>query len=369
MKNLSLSFLVIFGLATLHSCGDTDPIGGEATDSFDRRALLVDLADNMIIPAYDNYLASVELLDQSVIDFTDSPAISSLEEVRRLWFDAYLSWQEVALFEIGHAEQIALRAYTNSYPTDTKVIDTKIASGEYNLDLPSSMDEQGFPAIEYLIYGKDATAEDILERFSNNQTSNYLLDLSTRLVVNASEVVADWQSDYRSSFIDNDGVSATSAINKIVNDYIFYYEKYLRAGKIGIPAGVFSGDPEPQTVEGLYADGVSKALFLKGLSSVEHFFNGKKYDSDSFGEGLSSYLDYLNIVKDGADLSTLINNQFGVIRATAQFLDDNIAEQISRDNNAMLSVYDELQKNVVYLKVDMLQALNVKVDYVDSDGD
>jgi hypothetical protein len=35
----------------------------------------------------------------------------------------------------------------------------------------------------------------------------------------------------------------------------------------------------------------------------------------------------------------------------------------------MLQTYDELQKNVILLKVDMLQALNINVDYVDADGD
>ena len=35
----------------------------------------------------------------------------------------------------------------------------------------------------------------------------------------------------------------------------------------------------------------------------------------------------------------------------------------------MLAAYDELQANVVLLKVDMFQALNIKVDFVDADGD
>ena len=35
----------------------------------------------------------------------------------------------------------------------------------------------------------------------------------------------------------------------------------------------------------------------------------------------------------------------------------------------MLSSYDELQKVVVLLKVDMLQAFDISTDYVDADGD
>ena len=35
----------------------------------------------------------------------------------------------------------------------------------------------------------------------------------------------------------------------------------------------------------------------------------------------------------------------------------------------MLKTYDVIQAGVVMLKVDMLQKLNISVDYVDADGD
>ena len=35
----------------------------------------------------------------------------------------------------------------------------------------------------------------------------------------------------------------------------------------------------------------------------------------------------------------------------------------------MLEAYDKIQAAVVLMKVDMLQALNINVDYVDADGD
>jgi hypothetical protein len=35
----------------------------------------------------------------------------------------------------------------------------------------------------------------------------------------------------------------------------------------------------------------------------------------------------------------------------------------------MTDTYDELQRVTVLLKVDMLQTLNISVDYVDADGD
>ena len=42
---------------------------------------------------------------------------------------------------------------------------------------------------------------------------------------------------------------------------------------------------------------------------------------------------------------------------------------IYEDNTKMTNAYDALQTVVVLLKVDMLQAFNISVDYVDADGD
>ena len=50
-------------------------------------------------------------------------------------------------------------------------------------------------------------------------------------------------------------------------------------------------------------------------------------------------------------------------------LSNNFSNQINTDNTKMTKAYDELQKAVVLLKVDMLQAFSINIDYVDADGD
>ena len=77
----------------------------------------------------------------------------------------------------------------------------------------------------------------------------------------------------------------------------------------------------------------------------------------------------MNTIKNGADLSDLIIAQFEEARVAIELLNTDFTEQIATDNTAMLNAYDELQRNVILLKVDMLQALSIDVDYVDTDGD
>ncbi|MEX0639043.1 MAG: peptidase M75 superfamily protein, partial [Balneolaceae bacterium] len=122
-------------------------------------------------------------------------------------------------------------------------------------------------------------------------------------------------------------------------------------------------------VEGFYSGEFSKELFLESLDAAQNFFRGTHFATNETGESLQSYLLFLDTMKDGESLVSLINNQFALARQEAEGLDNNFANQVETDNEKMFTTYDELQKNVVYLKVDMLQALNINVDYVDSDGD
>ncbi|NRA94125.1 MAG: peptidase M75 superfamily protein, partial [Psychroserpens sp.] len=42
---------------------------------------------------------------------------------------------------------------------------------------------------------------------------------------------------------------------------------------------------------------------------------------------------------------------------------------VETDNTKMTEAYDALQAAVVLLKVDMIQAMNISIDFVDADGD
>jgi hypothetical protein len=178
-------------------------------------------------------------------------------------------------------------------------------------------------------------------------------------------VLNDWTTAYRDEFIASTENSASSAVNKFVNDFIYYFEKGLRANKIGIPAGNFSSTPLPHTVEGYYVRETSKDLTLEALNAFQNLFNGTHYNTNDSGVGFKDYLNYL----DRNDLVNLINNQLDEARAKISILDDNYFDQINNDNTKMTQAYDALQTVVVLIKVDMLQAFNISVDYVDADGD
>jgi hypothetical protein len=374
-KYIIVSLLTLGALAT-YSCSDDDTVSTEEEGSnptFDRGVMLANWADNIIVPSFTDFGIKTSALEVATQTFVDNPTTVNLESLQASWFNAYISFQEVSLFEIGKAEEINYRIRLNAYPTSVSKIDDYIENGNVNFALPSSFDAQGFPALDYLLYGLGETNEETLGFYTTHTKADsyktLLNGVSQTIHSLTEEVITSWTGPFRDSFVTNTASSVNGSVDKMTNDFIYYYEKSLRAGKVGIPAGIFSNDPLPQNVEALYKSDISKELLLASIETTRNFFNGEHFDGTTAGIGFKDYLDFLNSIKGGDDLSVLINQQFNLAEEKAKTLNDNFTIQIGNDNSKMLETYNELQRNVVFIKVDMLQALSIDVDYVDADGD
>ena len=184
-------------------------------------------------------------------------------------------------------------------------------------------------------------------------------------------VIDDWENSYRDTFVSSTENTATSSINMLTNDFIYYYEKRFRANKIGIPAGVFSGGTLPDRVEAFFKKSVSKTLAIDAIDAITKFFNGVSFDNNTSESGLSfkDYVEFLETKKNDSPLGDLITDQFEISKTGLGELNDDFTLQLEENKIKMLEVYDKIQAAVVLMKVDMLQALNINVDYVDADGD
>ncbi|WP_289063204.1 imelysin family protein [uncultured Zobellia sp.] len=375
-------FAIVAVAAMIWACssdGGSDPTDDVVVDpnpdpvSFERGPMLVNWADNIIIPSYEAFSTEITDLQTAFDAFKTDSNEANLIAFRASWLSAYKMWQRVSMFEIGPAETVGFRLNMNIYPADNDKMDGFISSGGYDLALASNRDAKGFPALDYLINGLGDTDQAILDRFNGTEKENlvsYTGDIIADMVSLTRGVLAEWNSGYRATFVANNGASSTASVDRFINDYVFYYEKFLRAGKMGIPVGAFSENVLPQNVEAYYKADISNELFLEGLEAVQDFFNGVHYGKTTSGESLASYLDALNTVKDGDDLKKLINDQFNLARTKVQELEPfrkEIEDNVPPTN--MLLAYDEVQRIVPLLKVDMVSAMSVSIDFVDADGD
>lgn len=369
-KNIQFLLLTVLLFTSCNSDEGGKPVD---TDNFDRGAMLANWADNIIIPSFENFAGETQSLEDAAAAFSETPSEATLAALRSAYEDSYLVYQTVALYDIGEAETLNYHNFLNIYPTDGPAIQAKAEANEYNLELPSSFDEQGFPALDFLINGLGATDPEIISFYTTNENAagyrNYLTDVAKRINSLTNQVLSNWKNSFRDIFVANTSSSSTGSVDKFANDFIMYYEMDLRSGKIGIPAGAFTGNPVPETAEAYYSEGLSKELYLKALNTVQDFFNGKHFGSDQVGPSFRQYLNYVYSMREGEDIAALINTNFDQVRDQAASLDADLAEQVRQDNNAMLAAFDLLQKNVLLIKIDMLQALDISVDYVDTDGD
>jgi hypothetical protein len=354
----------------------TDDDRGNVSDddgssvTFDRSTMLANWADTIILPSYDSFLTVFASLKLEFDTFQGDANEANLVNLRAAWIEAYKSWQHISMFEIGPAEDDGLRLNINTYPTDFDLIENHIASGSYNFDLPSNRDSKGFPALDYLLNGMASSDAEIVAVFTNETNGaayvTYFGDVLNDIETRVATVRDAWESGYRDTFVANDGSSATASTDRYVNDFIFYYEKFLRAGKMGIPLGVFTGTQAPTTLEAYFYPELSNDLFQEGLNAVEDFFNGKHFDSETIGESLASYLTVLG----EEELRDDILNQFALARTTVEALEP-FRTEIETNNPAieMLEAYDEVQRAVPMLKVDMVSSMSIAIDFVDADGD
>ena len=359
------------------SCTENDNQQNSTSDNYDRSALLTNVVDNIIIPAHQRFQEELTLLTENLSEFNSNRDIETLENLQLQFVETYKYWQHIEMFNIGYAEEIYYASKMNIYPTNVSRIVDNINGESFDLDNnPNQYSAQGFPALDYLLFGLGENNFEILDIYLDNQndnpTLNYLSLLVAKMQANTTDVINYWINN-RQEFINSSGNSASSSLNMLANDFVYYYEKGFRANKIGIPAGVWSG-LLPQNVEAYYKKDISKILAKEALSACIKFFNGTHFDGQSYGDGFYDYLAYLDDTNYSSSsmfigLNDDIVSTFSNADEKLNSLDNNFVSQIESNNMQMLEAYDAIQQGVVRLKTNMLSILGISVDYYDADGD
>ena len=261
MKKVFVKLILIVFIS--FSCNDT--LTDEIGPTYDRSVLLKNWYEFHIIPLHEEFKRNLTVFKTETITFKETPNISSLNSLRSSYLKAYTSWQSIEMFNIGKAEEIYFSSMTNIYPVNTARVESNISSDEYDLSNANNFAAQGFPAIDYLLYGTTNETK-IIEKLSNDNYFNYLTNITDAIIQNTNSVITYWETN-KIDFTSSTENTSTSSMNMMVNDFIYYYEKGFRANKLGIPGGVFSSGPLPENVEGYFSKIHSKTFAIESLKS------------------------------------------------------------------------------------------------------
>ena len=368
---ISISILSIF----IISCSSSSDDEQSTIPEFDRSAVLINYADNIILPRLNNFKSSVDYLKESGDAYVDSPDITTYTELHNSWLEAYINWQYVEMFNIGKAEEIMFFSKTNTYPVNEGRIQENINNQKTDLSNPNDWSCQGFPGLDYMIHGVANTENEIINQYIQNPLNGKYLKVVLNELNNNTDLVLDDWNTYRNTFVNSIENTATSAFNMLTNDFVYYFEKGLRTNKIGIPSGVFSNNPLSNKVEAYYSskngiEDVSRDLIENALNAVDLVFQGKSSNQSPVGPSFKTYLDFIKANNVSADdIGSIVVNKIQTANQKILDLNKNFINQVENDNGKMLAAFDALQTIVVNLKTDMLSLFNVAVDYTDADGD
>ncbi len=96
------------------------------TSSYDRGSILVNYADNIIIPRYNDFKNSLDELKTLTDNFAETPSIANYDLLHEKWVESYKKWQYIEMFNIGKAEEIMFYNKVNTYPANSVRINSNI---------------------------------------------------------------------------------------------------------------------------------------------------------------------------------------------------------------------------------------------------
>jgi putative iron-regulated protein len=279
-------------LAAAACGGDDDGDGGGFTD----QQVVVDFADQVVIPTYEDLADRTEALDAAVIALDEGRTDEDLIAARDAWVDMRVPWEQSEGFLFGPVSAQGWDPAMDSWPLNQDDLEAVLASENVlDQELISNLPEtqKGFHTVEYLLWGQesDKTADQLTDR-----EMEYLLALTEELTLITSDLESSWtegvggQEAYREVFVTagEDGNTAYPSLESAVQEIL--------VGMSGICDEVANGkiaDPydgmDPNLVESQYSFN-SLYDFQDNMRSVLNAYTGDFPEGGTEGKGLDEFV-------------------------------------------------------------------------------
>lgn len=194
---------------------DGGDLGGSGAD---QKTLLTDLADDVIVPGFQELASDLGALQGTVDELCTTPGDEGLVTARDAWREAASSWQRMRPAATGPAMDDRLMSAIG-FQTRPETID-KLLAGDESLDeatlAKTGANVRGLNAAAYGLFadGSDALAAPGAPGARRCQYVSGVVALSATA---AQEVSDDWQS-YRDTFVSSTGSFIDSSLARTLNE-------------------------------------------------------------------------------------------------------------------------------------------------------
>lgn len=369
---MKIQCLVLALSVVIAACSSDN--SGAPSDSFDRKAMLIELADAYIIPEYDAAHGRAKDVRIALETFAGNPNPTTLAAARSALAAAMNQWQRVNTFDFGPAENLFgdLSTEIATFPSNPAAIEQKIAAGEWTLT-GFDRDTRGWNALDYLLFvGQGSGDAAIVQAFTGGEQAKsratYIIDVAKKIESEISQVTAAWKGSYRNDFVSRNGTDAGSATSDVVNNLAMSFE-HIKNDKIGIPAGLRAGQnrPEPQRVEAYYS-GRSMELARRHFEAIREVWEGRPAGGPA--PAFRSLRSYLETVPGGQRLVEETRAQCAAVQQAFDAMGDSSLASLCQANDPRVAVlHTELQKLTRFFKSELSSLLGVAITYSSGDGD
>lgn len=334
----------------------------EKKSDYDRKPLLENLGNNVIVPAYKQAQTKSLALKVAIADFTAAPDVPKLQATKTAFKEAYIAWQAVENFDFGKATGLTLTL--NNFPADTVRILSNLSSGSYDLNQAGNLRAKGFPALDFILFSV-SDENMFVNTVGNFHTKQYLNDVAADISNNITAVYDDWNAGYLNTFTAATNLDLGGSVSILCNSWAQYTERSRRervGNSLGYVGLIATGNIDTKMLEAFYSN-YSKELLIANLQAGKNIFTG------GAGIGFDDYPQVKEASFQGVPLNEEIANQYDKCIAAANQISTDFKTALTSDKPKMESLFLELKKLTVLVKVDLASAVGVTISYADNDGD
>lgn len=379
--------LLSFVLLAAIGCGPDGPID-EGPEADERRMVLGELAENVILPTYRDFETEAVALEAAVAAYALSLDVMDRDAARLAYRDAMNVWQRAEVMQVGPALPVGNaggEGYRDEiYSWDLTSycrIDQETVSGDYaDVDVFAMevVNARGLDALEYLLFNESdvslcGPAIDIISSGAwdmlvmsgtvEQSRADYSHTLAT-LVRREAEALRDaWEpsgGDYGAEFstAGMGGVVYRTSVDALnaVSDAFFYVDTRTKDEKVATPAGIQCDlEPcvvDPGLVEMPYSNH-SLAAVRANLEGFQELFLG------GVGSGVADLVETADVA--GTDLAARVETASAGALVAVDAVTPPLADAVVNDAPAVQTAYDAIKAVTDLMKLELVQILELQL--------
>ena len=324
-------------------------------DEVDTDAMLAAVADEVVVPAYEELDAAFDALASSLDELCTAPNAAALEATRAAWRELAVAWEHTRAGGVGPAMDRRLAASVG-FVGRAGAVDELLA-GDDPVDVEAlraaGAAVKGIAAIEVALFGEGS---DELAAPAGERRCTYLQSVTELGAEAAGEVLSDWQEGYRDEFVEGMDGDPQASLDLLVNELIFRAAEIDDQGLRALVEAESADELRANRADGPAAFHLAELRAnLEGVAEV--------IDSDAAG------LRLIDLVQERSpDTAERLQSTLDTAVEAMAPLPDSVTESFA-DPEAVADAQAAVEALKVLLGTEVASQLGVTISFSDADGD